>query len=99
MAASQATPYREPACARFRASSARRVPSTMFASFSYATSQLRGLDEVRVDVDDAEPNVGRVLVVGEEEERLVPRPVGPVGAELVRVAVRELELELEAVVE
>src|SRR5919199_4138992 len=33
--------YRDGACARFSASSARRVPSTMFASFSYATSQLR----------------------------------------------------------
>src|SRR5438132_8003445 len=43
----------------------------------------RRLDEVRVDVEHAEAHAGRVLVLCEEEERLVARPAGPVRAELV----------------
>src|ERR671933_74612 len=59
--------------------------------------ELGRLDEVGVDVEDAEADA-RVAVLLEQPKGLcVARPVVVRRPELPRVAVRELELELEAV--
>src|SRR4051812_50189370 len=58
--------------------------------------ELGRLDEVRVDVEDAEPENRLVRQVAELRDHLVARPVGRGGAELAAVVVGEADAVLAA---
>src|SRR5215212_10059131 len=61
--------------------------------------ELGGLDEVRVDVYDAEPNLAVPRALGEPLEHIVAGTILGLRAELPRVTVGELKLQLVAIVQ